>query len=109
MKSPFSILLLPLMVAVFCSVSMSATASESIIRKASCFICHSVEAKRVGPAYKDVAARYRGDDSVPDKLFNKVRQGGAGNWGEIPMNPHPVDTIGDDDLKAAIQWILSRK
>lgn len=109
MKSPFANLALPLMVAAFCSVSISANASEAILRKASCFVCHSVEAKRIGPAYKDVAARYRGDDSAPAKLFNKVRQGGAGNWGDIPMNPHPVDTISDDDLKAAIQWVLSRK
>lgn len=109
MKSTFSTLTLPLTVAAFCSVSMSANANEAILRKAGCFVCHSVEAKRIGPAYKDVAARYRGDDSTPAKLFNKVRQGGAGNWGDIPMTPHPDDTISDDALKVAIQWILSRK
>lgn len=100
---------LSLIVAVLYIAPLSANANESILRKANCFICHSVETKRIGPAYKDVAARYRGDDGAPAKLFDKVRRGGAGNWGDVPMTSYPIDTISDDDLKAAIHWILSRK
>jgi cytochrome c len=80
---------------------------EAIVKKARCVACHAVGEKRVGPAYKDVAARYKGDKTAPGKLFEKVRHGGAGNWGEIPMLPHPADKISDEDLKTAIQWVLS--
>lgn len=84
-----------------------AQASEAIVKKARCVACHAVDQKRVGPAYKDVAAKYRGDKASPAALFDKVRHGGAGNWGQVPMMPHPADKISDDDLKAAIAWILA--
>ena len=100
---------LPLIVAgLFIAIS-PATASEDIIKKARCVACHAVDTKRVGPAYKDVAAKYRGDAEAPARLFNKVRAGGSGNWGEVPMIPHGPDKISDDDLKAAIAWILALK
>ncbi|RIX45063.1 MAG: cytochrome C [Rhodocyclales bacterium GT-UBC] len=85
----------------------SAQASEAIVKKARCIACHTVDAKRVGPAYKDVAAKYRGDANAPGRLFEKVRAGGSGNWGDVPMLPHPEDKISDDDLRAAIKWVLS--
>lgn len=85
----------------------SVQASEAIVKKARCVACHAVDQKRVGPAYKDVAAKYKGDSKAPSMLFAKVREGGKGNWGEIPMTPHPADKISDDDLKAAVQWILA--
>lgn len=87
--------------------SSAAQASEAIIKKARCVACHAVDKKLVGPAYKDVAAKYRGDASAPGHLFDKVRHGGSGVWGEIPMIPHPADKISDDDLKAAVAWILA--
>lgn len=88
-----------------CSVAVPVLANEAIIKKARCVACHSVEQKRVGPAYKEVAARYRGQD-VEQTLFEKVRHGGKGNWGEIPMTPHSPEQISDADLKTAIAWIL---
>ncbi len=84
-----------------------AQASEAIVKKARCVACHTVDAKRVGPAYKDVAAKYKGDTKAPAMLFEKVRHGGSGNWGQVPMIPHGTDKISDDDLKAAVQWILA--
>jgi len=87
--------------------SSAALASEAIIKKARCVACHAVDKKLVGPAYKDVAARYRGDAEAPARLFAKVRSGGSGNWGEVPMLPHPADKISDENLTAAIQWILA--
>jgi cytochrome c len=80
---------------------------EAIVKKARCVACHAVDQKRVGPAYKEVAAKYKGDAKAPPVLFEKVRHGGSGNWGQVPMIPHPADKISDDDLKAAIHWILS--
>ena len=91
------------------AVAAPATASEAIIKKARCVACHAIDKKLVGPAYKDVAAKYRDQAEAPAKLFTKVRQGGAGVWGEIPMTPNPADKISDDDLKAAIAWILELK
>lgn len=100
-------LLLPLLAGTVVAFSGPAKASEAIVKKARCVACHTVDAKRVGPAYKDVATKYRGDSGAPAKLFDKVRVGGAGNWGEVPMLPHPADKISDDDLKASIKWILA--
>ena len=80
---------------------------EAIVKKARCVACHTVDQKRVGPPYKEVAAKYKGDAKAPAMLFDKVRHGGSGNWGQVPMIPHPADKISDDDLKAAIAWVLS--
>lgn len=88
-------------------VASTATASEAIVKKARCVACHAADKKLVGPAYKDVAARYRGDAGAPARLAAKVRAGGSGNWGDIPMLPHPSDKISDADLAAAIDWILA--
>ena len=82
-------------------------ASEAIVKKARCVACHAVDAKRVGPAYKEVAAKYRGDKKAPALLFEKVRHGGSGNWGTVPMLAHPADKISDDDLQQASAWILA--
>ena len=90
-----------------CLALSAAQASEAIVKKARCVSCHAVDKKMVGPAYKDVAAKYRGDTSAPTRLAAKVRAGGAGVWGEVPMLPHPADKISDADLAAAIDWILA--
>jgi len=84
-----------------------AAASEAIIKKARCVACHAVDKKLVGPAYKDVAAKYRGDPEALPRLMAKVRNGGSGVWGDIPMTPHPADKLSDADLKAAVEWVLS--
>lgn len=100
-------LTLALAAAAIAFATPSAQASEAIVKKARCVACHAVDQKRVGPAYKEVAARYKGDSKAPAMLFDKVRNGGSGHWGTVPMMPHSPSQIADDDLKAAIQWILS--
>lgn len=107
MKKQLATLLLPLVAIALLSLAVPAKASEAIVKKARCVACHAVDKKLVGPAYKDVGAKYRGDAGAPAKLFDKVRNGGSGNWGEIPMTPNGADKISDDDLKAAIKWILT--
>lgn len=87
--------------------SAQASDGEAIVKKARCVACHAVDQKRVGPPYKEVAAKYKGDAKAPAMLFDKVRHGGSGNWGQVPMIPHPADKISDEDLKAAIHWVLS--
>jgi cytochrome c len=66
-----------------------------------------VDKKVVGPSYKEVAAKYRGDKTAEAKLFEKVKKGGVGVWGQIPMPPNA--TVPDEDIKALVKWILSQK
>lgn len=75
------------------------------IGNSDCFGCHRYDSRLVGPAFKDVAERYREDPAAPQKLVKKIREGGAGNWGPIPMAPHP--TLTDEQLRQIVQWILS--
>jgi cytochrome c len=83
-----------------------ATAStEEAMTKAGCMACHSKDKKLVGPAFKDIAAKYKGQD-VTAKLMEKVRKGGSGTFGPVPMAPTGPDKIGDADLKAAVELIL---
>lgn len=85
--------------------SASADDAQALATKNQCMTCHKLEGKLVGPAYKDVAAKYKEDPEALDKLTAKVRNGGKGVWGQIPMPPNK--TISDDDLKTVINWILS--
>jgi cytochrome c len=87
------------------AATAGAATPEEAITKAGCNACHSKDKKIVGPAFKEIAAKYKGQD-VKAKLFEKVRKGGSGSFGPIPMPPNPQDKISDDDLKATIDWIL---
>ncbi|HEX8989423.1 MAG TPA: c-type cytochrome [Rhodocyclaceae bacterium] len=87
------------------AASASYAAEDAIAQKAGCLACHSKDKKIVGPAYKDVAAKYKGQN-VEAKLVEKVRKGGVGVWGQIPMPPNPPDKINDADLKAVVEWVL---
>lgn len=73
--------------------------------KAGCVACHTKDKKLVGPAFKDIAAKYKGQDATA-KLIEKVRKGGSGVYGPVPMSPNPPDKINDADLKATVEWIL---
>lgn len=93
------------------SVSTAAFAAddgEALFKKNNCTTCHSVDKKVVGPALKSVAAKYRGDSEAQAKLEKKVRTGGSGVWGSMPMPPAPK-SVSDADLKTIIQWVLSLK
>ncbi|MCA0176877.1 MAG: c-type cytochrome [Proteobacteria bacterium] len=77
------------------------------MNKAGCMACHAKDKKLVGPSFKDIAAKYKGQADAPAKLFDKVRKGGSGVFGPIPMSPNGPDKIGDADLKAAVAQILA--
>lgn len=85
--------------------SMAATPDEAM-NKAGCMACHAKDKKVVGPAFKDIAAKYKGDKEAPTKLADKVRKGGSGVWGPIPMPPNAAEKINDADLKGAVDQIL---
>jgi cytochrome c len=74
--------------------------------KAGCMACHAKDKKMVGPAFKDIAAKYKGQADVAAKLMDKVRKGGSGVFGPVPMAPNGTDKISDKDLKEAVELIL---
>ena len=84
-----------------------AKAAEDLMKKHACIACHAVDKKMVGPAYKDVAAKYRGQKDIAPKLVEKVKKGGVGVWGQVPMPPNP--NVSDADAKALVNWILTLK
>jgi cytochrome c len=81
-------------------------ASEAIAKSAGCNACHAMDKKMLGPSYKDIAAKYKGDAAAPEKLAERVRKGSKGVWGQIPMPAIGAGKINDSDLKAVIAWIL---
>jgi cytochrome c len=85
-----------------------AQASEALAKKYACVACHVVKgAKTVGPAYVDVAKKYAGQKDAAAKLAEKVKKGGTGVWGQVPMPPNP--SVPDADLQALVKWVLSIK
>ena len=89
------------------ALSAPAAASEALAKKHNCTICHAIDKKTVGPSYQDVAAKYRGDKGAEAKLFDKVKNGGQGAWGQIPMPPNT--TVPDGDIKTLVKWVLSQQ
>ena len=100
MKQPLAFLLMALG-----AVTAHADA-DAILNKAGCMACHAKDKKLVGPAFKDIAAKYKGQTDAPAKLAEKVRKGGSGVFGPIPMSPNGPDKISDGDLKIALEAIL---
>ena len=90
------------------SAAIPAQASEALAKKYACTACHVVKGpKTVGPSYADVAKKYAGQKDAVAKLMDKVKKGGSGVWGQVPMPPNP--SVPDADLKAIITWVLSIK
>jgi cytochrome c len=82
-----------------------ASADEALAKAKNCLTCHAVDTKMVGPALKDVAAKYKGDAGAAAKLAAKVKAGGKGVWGEIPM---PPNNVSDDEAAKLVAWVLSK-
>lgn len=84
-----------------------ADAGMDLAKAKNCLACHAVDKKLVGPAYKDVAAKYAGDKGAAAKLADKVMKGGSGTWGAIPM---PANTqVSAEEAKTLVAWVLSQK
>ena len=88
------------------SVGPAWAGPDEVMTKAGCMACHTKEKKLVGPSFKDIAAKYKGQGDAVAKLSEKVRKGGSGVWGPILMSPNPADKISDGDLKDVVSWIL---
>ena len=81
--------------------------AKALLQKSGCTACHSDDKKLVGPAYKDVAAKYKGDAAAAGKLAEKVKKGGSGVWGPVPMPPNA--NVKDDDIKTMVAYVLTLK
>ena len=79
----------------------------ALVAGSDCLTCHKTSEKNIGPAYKDVAAKYENTDANVKMLAEKVIKGGSGNWGAIPMTPHPQ--LKQEDVEAMIKYILLLK
>lgn len=94
-------------VAAFAAVPAVAQDAQELLKKHACLSCHAVDKKLVGPSYKDVAKKYAGQAGAEKALAEKVKKGGQGVWGPIPMPPNP--NVSDADMTAMLKYILSVK
>ena len=78
-----------------------------LLNRNACLGCHAVEKAVVGPAFREVATRYRSDAAAPARLAKKLKDGGQGAWGQVPMPPNPG--LSDDDAKRIVEWVLTRQ
>jgi len=88
-------------------VAAPALANLELAQKSGCTACHAVDKKVVGPSYKEVAAKYKADKGAAAKLEEKVKKGGQGVWGPVPMPPNSF--VSDADIKTLVKWVLSQK
>jgi len=84
-----------------------AAGEQELATKSGCLACHAVDHKVIGPAYKEVAAKYKGDAGAAAKLYAKVKAGGGGVWGQIPMPPNAQ--VSEKDIKTLVDWVLTQK
>lgn len=83
-----------------------AQADEALLKKHNCTACHQMDKKLVGPAYNEVAKKYKGQKDMVAKLVEKVKKGGQGAWGSVPMPPNPA--VPDADIRKMVAYIVSR-
>jgi len=96
------------LIAVMLAVAAPATlASADLTRKYNCVACHAETSKKVGPAYRDIAKKYAGQPDAAEQLAKKIRSGGAGVWGQMPMPPHPQ--VPESDARAMATYVLGLK
>jgi len=85
------------------AIALPAQADEALAKKHNCLACHQVDKKVIGPSYREIAKKYKGQN-VAAQLEGKVKKGGVGVWGQIPMPPNAA--VPDGDIKKLVDWIL---
>lgn len=85
--------------------AMDAAAAKALASKSACLACHAADKKLVGPAYKDVAAKHKGQADAVAKVAARIKSGGSGIYGPVPMPPQP--NLKDDELKLLAEWVLA--
>ena len=89
------------------AIAFAADDGEALFKKSNCVACHAVAKKTVGPALKDIAAKYKGNKGAQAQLEAKVRSGGKDSFGTMPM-PATPKSVSDGDIKTMVTWILSQ-
>jgi cytochrome c len=89
-------------------IADSSAKERGLAQKSGCFACHTIEKKLVGPAWSEIAAKYRGQNDAETKLIVKVAKGGSGAWGAAPMPPNSPK-VSEADIKTLVHFILSLK
>ena len=87
--------------------ALDTASAEAMMKKDGCAACHAVDKKIVGPSYAEIAAKYKGDKDAVAKLSKKVKEGGSGVWGAIPMPPNAA--VSNTDITDLVTWILALK
>ena len=90
------------------TATLDDTKALAIMNKAGCAGCHAIDKKVLGPSYTDVAKKRKGEQGAAAMLMKKIREGGAGAYGSIPMPPNSESQISNDDLKAMVDWVLTK-
>jgi cytochrome c len=93
-----------LLLALGANAAPDAAKAQALAKAKNCLACHAVSTKLVGPAYTEIAKKYKGNKDAEAGLIKKVIGGGGGVWGTIPMPPNPVK---EDEAQLLVQWILS--
>lgn len=88
------------------SANVAAATPAELAKQYNCLACHSVDKKMVGPSFKDVAAKYKGQAGAENKLVDKVKKGGSGSFGPVPMPPNPQ--VPDADVRTLVKWVLAQ-
>ena len=96
-----------LFVAQTAHAALDNTSADAMMKKSGCAACHAVDKKVIGPSYQDVAAKYQGDKDALAQLSDKVKKGGVGVWGQVPMPPNAH--VPDADIKDLVSWVLTLK
>lgn len=86
--------------------AVPAMASPQLATQAGCMVCHTADKPMVGPSWRDIAAKYKGQPQAAALMAERVRKGGVNVWGKVPMPPTPPDKLKDADLKALVSWVL---
>jgi len=107
MKHQCLVLAAGLLVAGGANAALDNTTAEAMMKKDGCAACHTIDKKLVGPPYMEVSAKYKGDAGAAAKLVDKVKKGGVGVWGQIPMPPNAQ--VPEADIKDLVTWILTLK
>ena len=102
MKSVFALIA----AAFVAAPALAADPGLELAQKKNCMACHAVDKKLVGPAYKEVAAKYKADKGAAATLAAKVIKGGVGAWGQVPM---PANNVTEAEAKTLVAWVLSQK
>ena len=85
--------------------AVDAAAAKALASKSACLACHAVDKKLVGPSYKDVAAKHAGQADALEKVAARIKSGGSGMYGPVPMPPQPA--LKDEELKLLAAWVLA--